>query len=156
MFTQTIHHSGRKRRTEQFGQKDTLPHFLCARQLLSLAYWSVFPSPKIRWSGRKRRTEQFGQKGGAGRAASKPFDFDNFEALRQLCSICPDQQILDGPNDCLTMAAKNRLHSNAIWFREEDQQQQHQKVSGTAKNAKKTTIRGGRNKRSVVLQEQTR
>uniref|UniRef100_A0A914I0T1 Secreted protein n=1 Tax=Globodera rostochiensis TaxID=31243 RepID=A0A914I0T1_GLORO len=79
-----------------------------------------------------------------------------FQALRQLCSICPDQQILDGPNDCLTMAAKNRLHSNAIWFREEDQQQQHQKVSGTAKNAKKTTIRGGRNKRSVVLQEQTR
>ncbi|KAI3413953.1 hypothetical protein GPALN_011424 [Globodera pallida] len=62
----------------------------------------------------------------------------------------------DGPNDFLTMAAKNRLRSNAIRFREEDQQQQHQKVSGTAKNAEETTIRGGRNKRSVVLQEQTR
>ena len=54
----------------------------------------------------------------------------------------------DGPNDILTVAAKSRLRSNSIRFREENDKKETNQVEEAPG--------GSRTKRSVVLQEQTR
>uniref|UniRef100_A0A914LQU9 FACT complex subunit n=1 Tax=Meloidogyne incognita TaxID=6306 RepID=A0A914LQU9_MELIC len=79
-------------------------------------------------------------------------NFPNKEAKdddKKTCSIFISDTILvceDGPNDILTIAAKNRLRSNSIRFREE-----------TAKSSKEVEeTLSTRTKRSVVLQDQTR
>ncbi|KAL3090098.1 hypothetical protein niasHS_006550 [Heterodera schachtii] len=87
------------------------------------------------------------------------FPNQSTENGKKMMSIFLSDTILiceDGPNDVLTMVAKSRLRSNAIRFREDEQQQQHQQQQQKANRDTQEMANGGRNKRSVVLQEQTR